>query len=140
MATISNISGMSHPALRGQVRQTTGPGPDPAAPKVSRGTSEAKSSPSSQASAAGQSTEKGPVTRLHRDQVQDLAVKLQLALDEAAAEAHSVSFRVDPRTEDFVIEIHDPEGELVKQFPPEIMLNLRQKLDELSGMVLDHKS
>ena len=80
------------------------------------------------------------MNNLDRDQVQDLAAELQEALDNAAAGHHSVSFRVDEKTEDYVIEIHDPEGELVKQIPPEKVLNLRQKLAELSGMVLDQKS
>ncbi len=69
--------------------------------------------------------------------VKELAEDLQGTLDEAAQDQYHVGFRMDSRTDSYVIEISDKEGELVKQFPPEKVLNLQGKMDELSGMVVD---
>jgi len=82
--------------------------------------------------------EKEPETeRMTRAQVKELVHDLQETLKRATREPHEVGFRQDSRTNTFVIEIKDKEGNLVKQFPPEKVLNLQQKLDELSGMVID---
>jgi flagellar protein FlaG len=49
------------------------------------------------------------------------------------------SLREDPDT--VVVQVTDREsGELVKQFPPEEVLALRQKLDELVGLLFDGKA
>ena len=66
-----------------------------------------------------------------------VAEKLQARIDEIASEAHTVSIRTDESTKQYVIEIQDPEGKTLKQFPSEKVLNLHQKLDDLSGMVID---
>ena len=55
----------------------------------------------------------------------------------ALTEGHRVSFRKDEETGTTVIEVRDPEGNLIRQFPPEKLLNLRRKQDDLSGMVID---
>ncbi len=66
-----------------------------------------------------------------------VAEKLQSRIDEIASAPHSVSIRTDEASQQFVIQIQDPDGEVVKQFPSEKVLNLHKKLDDLSGMVID---
>ena len=66
-----------------------------------------------------------------------VAEKLQSRIDEFAFVAHTVSIRRDEETKRYIIEIKDPDGVVVKVFPPEKVLNLHQKLDDLSGMVID---
>lgn len=67
----------------------------------------------------------------------EMVDQMQKAIAGTAAAPHTVAFRQDEETNDFVIEIRDPKGDLIKQFPPEKVLNLRRKLDELTGMVID---
>lgn len=69
--------------------------------------------------------------------IQELVHDLQKTLNKASKEKYNVGFREDPRAAAFVIEITDKDGNLVKQFPPEKVLNLRGKMDDLSGMVID---
>ena len=63
--------------------------------------------------------------------------QVQEVLDRVAPEPHKVTFRRDDTTNGFVIEVRNPDGSIVRQYPPEKLLNLRRKLDELSGMVID---
>jgi len=79
-------------------------------------------------------------TTLAEEQVRELVEHIQENIDKAVNQAHSVGFRFDDRIEDFVIEIHDEQGDLVKQYPPEIVLNLHQKMAELTGMVVDERT
>ncbi len=67
----------------------------------------------------------------------EVANKLQDRIDELASAPHKVTIRTDEDSSRFIIEIQDPEGEVVKQFPSEKVLNLHRKLDDLSGMVID---
>ena len=71
------------------------------------------------------------------EETRAVAAKLQKRIDEVAVDAHKVSIRNQEETNQFVIEIQDPDGNVVKQFPPEKVLNLHQRLDDLSGMVID---
>lgn len=71
------------------------------------------------------------------EETREVAEKLQKRLDEAAPDPHLVAIRNDERTNQFVIQIKDPDGKVVKQFPPEKVLNLHRKMDDLSGMVID---
>jgi len=75
--------------------------------------------------------------QLDESGVQALVADLQEAIDNATVEPHQVGFRQDSRTKGFVIEIRNLDGSLVRQFPPEKVLNLRRKLADLSGMVVD---
>lgn len=68
--------------------------------------------------------------------MEDARGQLQEALQRAGLD-HRVGFRVDEGTGATVVEIRDLEGRLVRQFPPEKLLNLREKLADLSGMVVD---
>ncbi|MBK7671592.1 MAG: flagellar protein FlaG [bacterium] len=63
--------------------------------------------------------------------------QVQEALQKLVPEPHSITFRQDEATHGFVIEVRNPDGSVVRQYPPEKLLNLRRKLDELSGMVID---
>jgi len=63
--------------------------------------------------------------------------EVQEALERLVAPPHKVTFRRDETSNGFVIEVRDPDGSLVRQYPPEKLLNLRRQLDELSGMVID---
>jgi len=69
--------------------------------------------------------------------MQEMVNNLQETLDKTTREQHKVGFRQDSRTNSYVIEIKDRDGKLVRQFPPEKVLNLQRKMDELSGMVID---
>ena len=69
--------------------------------------------------------------------LQELVDKLQANIDQVSADPYQVGFRMDDQTDETIIEIKDPDGRVVKQFPPEKVLNLQHKLDELSGMVID---
>ena len=71
------------------------------------------------------------------DDLRNMVTEIQENLNNTSHKPLKVGFRMDERTEGFVIEIRNENGELVKQFPPEKVLNLRSKLDELSGMVID---
>ena len=75
-----------------------------------------------------------PVTET---EVRELVSALQETVDKAAKDLHRIGFRQDYQTKTYIIEIKDQEGNLVKQFPPEKVLNQQRKLDELSGMVID---
>ncbi|MCP4293685.1 MAG: flagellar protein FlaG [bacterium] len=70
-------------------------------------------------------------------EAEQVADKLQARINELSSDPHQVSIHNDEETKQYVIEIKDPEGKTVKQFPPEKVLNLHQKLDDLSGMVID---
>lgn len=63
--------------------------------------------------------------------------QVQEVLDRVAPAPHKVTFRRDDTTNGFVIEVRNPDGSMIRQYPPEKLLNLRRKLDEMSGMVID---
>lgn len=115
MGTIQTIqeSATARPAGRGgaQTRETNVPaaGPAPAA----------------------------PAPAIDADAAREFAQQVQEALERAAPVPHEIAFRRDETTNGFVIEVRHPDGSLVRQYPPEKLLNLRRKLDELSGMVID---
>ena len=48
---------------------------------------------------------------------------------------------VDEKSESIVIQLKDPSsGEMVRQFPPEELLELQSKLDDLVGLLYDAKA
>jgi uncharacterized FlaG/YvyC family protein len=69
--------------------------------------------------------------------LRELVRGLQESIDRATKDQYEVGFRQDSSTGTSIIEIKDKEGHLIKQFPPEKVLNLQRKMDELSGMVID---
>jgi len=74
---------------------------------------------------------------LSEEALRSLVSEINQALSAADKPPLNVDIRPDERNKGFVIEIRTESGDLVRQFPPELILNLRQKLDELSGMVID---
>ena len=71
------------------------------------------------------------------EETQEVAAKLQEKINELSTDPYQVSISTDESTQASVIQIKDHHGEVIKQFPPEKVLNLHQKLDDLSGMVID---
>ncbi|MBK8166111.1 MAG: flagellar protein FlaG [bacterium] len=71
------------------------------------------------------------------DAAREFARQVQQELDRMAPATHEIAFRRDESTNGFVIEVRNPDGSVVRQYPPEKLLNLRRRLDEMSGMVID---
>ena len=123
--------------LGGQVEKTASPIPEPQSQLPVKDSPQMVQPKGSQPNE--QALEKGPTptkTPSYQEAV-EVAEKLQRRIDEVASAQHKVSIRKDERSQQFVIEIQDPDGKVVKQFPSEKVLNLHQRLDDLSGMVID---
>jgi uncharacterized FlaG/YvyC family protein len=74
------------------------------------------------------------------EEIREFVDRLAAALAEVAPEPRVVHFRAVEESEDVVIEVRNWEtGELITQIPPEKILNLRARLDELVGTVVDRK-
>ena len=71
------------------------------------------------------------------EEAMEVAEKLQARLLEITDNPQKVSIRIDEEVDQYIIEIKDSQGNVVKQFPPEKVLNLHKKLADLSGMVID---
>ena len=125
MATFSISSGGIDTKL---IRQTAELTTQPAPPKADE--------PSQRQPMATKSHDE-PTRSVSIDDLRNMVLEIQESLDSTSYKPLKVGFRMDERTEGFVIEIRNENGELVRQFPPEKVLNLRSKLDELSGMVID---
>jgi len=93
--------------------------------------------PSKTAPPPAEKTQDKVVAPPTRQQVEEFAEQLQDALADARPADWHVGIREDANSGDIVIEIKDAAGEVVKQFPPEIVLNLHRKLDDLAGVVVD---
>ncbi|MBM4131303.1 flagellar protein FlaG [bacterium] len=78
-----------------------------------------------------------PPPAIDPDNAREMARQVQEALERVVPAPHEIAFRRDETTNGFVIEVRNPDGSLVRQYPPEKLLNLRRKLDEMSGMVID---
>lgn len=63
--------------------------------------------------------------------------RLSESLARVRPEPYRVSFRTDEDSQRTVILIKDAQGEVIKQFPPEKILNLHQKMDDLVGIIID---
>lgn len=73
----------------------------------------------------------------HREELEQAVADLRSALAEVRPPEWSVAIHEDEATGKLVIEIKDAEGEVIKQLPPEKVLNLHRKLADLAGVVLD---
>lgn len=72
--------------------------------------------------------------------VQRAATEIQQTMDAFAKEPRDVDLRYDDEHRLFVIEIRNREnGELILEYPPEKILNVRDRLDELIGAMIDRK-
>ncbi len=63
--------------------------------------------------------------------------KLGEALAKVRPEPYKVSIRKDQESGQVVILIKNAEGDVIKQYPPEKILNLHQSMDDLIGMIVD---
>ncbi|MBE0566612.1 MAG: flagellar protein FlaG [Krumholzibacteria bacterium] len=72
-----------------------------------------------------------------REELEAALDRLRESLARVRPEPYRVSFRTDEETNRTVILIKDAAGEVVKQFPPEKILNLHHKMDDLVGMIVD---
>ncbi|PJA77229.1 hypothetical protein CO151_00015 [bacterium CG_4_9_14_3_um_filter_65_15] len=72
------------------------------------------------------------------DQEDMAALAKELAQNlESLGQGHTVAFREDEETGADIVEIRDRNGEVLNQFPPEKILNLRKVLADLSGVVIN---
>ncbi len=69
-------------------------------------------------------------------ELQDLAAELETKLD-LLGQGHTVALRWDEERNGPIVQVLNKDGEVLNQFPPEKILNLRRVLDELSGMVIN---
>ena len=75
--------------------------------------------------------------QLSGEEVMKLVKDLQKRLDPLATR---LTFSVDEETGSFVVKVIDNEsGEVVRQIPPEALLNLRANLAELVGVLYDQE-
>lgn len=131
MATISKINGATDPQLMAKVANTTRPQGDVVlrrAPIDEKVIKEILESP--------QNSDK-TIKTMNLKRIEGISAQLQASIDRVSNNQHQVGFHKDPRTNNFIIEIKNVDGSVIKQFPPEKVLNLMQRLDDLSGMVID---
>ncbi len=134
MASISTLKGVTDSSLVGQVTEKTRPAQEPSA-----SASEPAFPAPPPMKEIREQEETAPNRRIKAtlEETQEVAKKLQERIDEASQEPHMVSITTDHKSNTSVIQIKDPEGRVIKQFPPEKVLNLHQRMDDLSGMVID---
>jgi len=79
------------------------------------------------------SEESGDQTKLTREDVEEMVEALE---DFANTVQTRLNFSIDDGTEDVVVKIMDKEtDEVIKQFPAEEILKLREKMQDLSGLL-----
>ena len=78
-----------------------------------------------------------PAANERREELDAALAELGAKLAAVRPEPYSVSIKEDEESGHLVIRIKDAAGEVVKQFPPEKILNLHQKMDDLVGMIVD---
>lgn len=82
----------------------------------------------------------GPAPAQRQQAYREMAAAIAAALAAALPEPVTVSFRWVAEHELFVLEVRNAgSGELVKQYPPEKILNLRRCLDDLLGVMVDRQ-
>ena len=75
----------------------------------------------------------GDSSKLTREDVEDMVEALE---DFANTVQTRLNFSIDDSTEDVVVKIMDKEtDEVIKQFPAEEILKLREKMQDLSGLL-----
>jgi len=89
--------------------------------------------------APGDDNGANPLAR-HEDLVA-VGTELVERLRGALGDDHVVSLRLEEEIDTYVVEVRQRDsGELIRQFPPEKILNMRRYLDELVGTVIDRLS
>jgi uncharacterized FlaG/YvyC family protein len=82
-----------------------------------------------------------PAPKFDLEAAQRATADLQQTIDDYAKEPRDVAMRYDDKHDVFVIEIREREsGEMILEFPPEKILNVRDRLDELIGAMIDRKT
>jgi flagellar protein FlaG len=114
---------------------------EPASDKITR-LSELKEAESASASNTEQAESRsleqksetsGDQTKLTREDVEEMVEALE---DFANTVQTRLNFSIDDDTEDVVVKIMDKEtDEVIKQFPAEEILELREKMQDLSGLL-----
>jgi len=90
------------------------------------------------------------VTELHREENiphqenRDNAKDLEKSVKEINAQLESlnrsIQFNIDDKTKDVVVKIVDKDsGEIIRQIPPEGVLRLRERLEDLTGLIVEEK-
>ncbi|HPF70502.1 MAG TPA: flagellar protein FlaG [Candidatus Krumholzibacteria bacterium] len=72
-----------------------------------------------------------------RKDLDEALAKLSQALEKVRPQPYRVAFEEDSSSGRMIIKIKNADGEVVKQYPPEKLLNLHQRMDDLVGMVVD---
>lgn len=94
-----------------------------------------KSGDSAQGSLNDQALHSREAQKPSPESLRKLAKEIQDRFDAMGSE---LGFSVNEETEDVVIEVRKPKtGELIRQIPSEEVLALREKLDELVGILFD---
>ena len=137
MANISRIEGLLNSQLSGQVAETTRSQPGNPPDSSAREIQEPRSPRGVDETPAGQEFIREQSDSLNPENLREMIERIQETISENSPQPHAVGFREDPETRDMIIEIRTPEGEVIKTFPPEKVLNLHRRLDDLSGMVID---
>lgn len=137
MAAISSINGKADALLTDKVKKTTRQATDKNAPTQLLDPSQLSQMREIKPSKSELSPRPTHDNTASYEETLAVAEKLQSRIRELSPDPHSVSIRTDEESSRYVIEIQDPDGKVVKQFPSEKVLNLHQKLDDLSGMVID---
>jgi len=74
---------------------------------------------------------------VNREEIYQMAEDIQSYLENLDVR---LNFKIYEETGDFVVQVMDPESEeIIKQIPPEDMLKLREKLEELQGILFSEK-
>lgn len=77
-------------------------------------------------------------SRLSRADLQDALNEVQARMDQMGT---NLQFSMDKVAEDIVVKVTDKKnGELIRQIPSEDVIELRKKLEELSGLLFDEKA
>jgi flagellar protein FlaG len=77
-------------------------------------------------------------SRLSRADLQDALNEVQERMDQMGT---NLQFSMDKVAEEIVVKVTDKKnGELIRQIPSEDVIELRKKLEELSGLLFDEKA
>lgn len=150
MVNISRVPGAAAvPSAKSGSESAKSTGRTPHSGSSGKGTGASSSSgPRGPAPPSTQSVQiAGPVgdDGMHKAAIEGRAQKVEKALQEQAAavnkqisgESQRVEVARDDRSGRFVMRVVDSDsGQLLRQFPPESVLKVNERLDELSGMLL----
>jgi len=72
------------------------------------------------------------------EQVQQSVKEMNAQLDLAN---HAIRFSIDEKSQDLVVKVVDTQTDkIIRQIPAEEMLRLRERMNELSGMIVEEKA